>query len=77
MSSTILEIVSTLAWPAVVIAAVILHRNTIRQARHVGWLYPDGVNLRDPDVYGERPCVCGCGMTATDARALREDSGRD
>jgi hypothetical protein len=50
---------------------VAIHRDTIRQASHFGWLYPNGVDLRDPDVYGEQPCGCGCETTAVDVREWR------
>lgn len=53
------------------LADVGIHRDTIRQARHIGWLYPNGVDIRDPDVYGEESCDCGCGTTAADVRRWR------
>lgn len=50
------------------LADLMIHRDTIRQVRHFGWLYPNGTDIRDPDVYGEQPCDCGCGTTAADVR---------
>jgi hypothetical protein len=53
------------------LAGLRVHRDTIRQVRHFGWLYPNGTDLRDPDVYGEQPCDCGCETTAADVREWR------
>ena len=53
------------------LADLLVHRDTIRQAAHFGWMYPNGIDLRDPDVYGEAPCPCGCGSTADNVREWR------
>jgi hypothetical protein len=49
----------------------VISEETRRQAAHFGWLFPNGTDLRDPAVYSDAPCGCGCGATVEDLKEMK------